>query len=74
MTNKEKKLFEDAFYLGFMTTFDGWNGESFSLFQRKPSDSIILIENMKKRRKEYEFEQNEKSNLFTTPHIPKLDC
>jgi hypothetical protein len=63
MDKSQKKTFEDAFYLGFMTAFDGWNGETFSLSQRRPEDSEILVANMEKKRKQYELEQKEKDKL-----------
>lgn len=65
MTEEEKKIFEDAFYLGFMTSIDGWTGESFTLSQRKPTDSSVLMVAMETRRERYELEQNEKAKLFS---------
>lgn len=63
----EKKIFEEAFYLGFMVAFDGWNGETFDLSQRKPNDSEILVAKMQELRGKYELEQKEKAKLFPAP-------
>lgn len=74
MNAEEKKIFEDAFYLGFMTAFDGWNGESFDLCQRKPTDSPVLITAMRTRRDKYELEQNEKAKLFPAILNDDFEC
>jgi hypothetical protein len=74
MNAEEKKIFEDAFYLGFMTSIDGWTGESFSLSQRKPTDSAVLMVAMGTRRERYELEQNEKAKLFPAILNDDFEC
>lgn len=64
MNANDRKIFEDAFYLGFMTAFDGWNGETFSIFERKPRDSDLLMAALQTRIAEYNGECNEKAKLF----------
>lgn len=70
LTDKEKRIFREAFKLGFSKSFDGWNGETFSesngiLYQERMFNTLMETE-----LKYYAQEQTELHrafNLFVDP-------
>ena len=67
MTLNEKRIFEDAFRLGFSKSFDGWNGQTFA-----ESNGILYLgpcykETLTREFNNYEQAQYEKTRAFAIP-------
>lgn len=67
MTLNEKKIFEDAFRLGFSKSFDGWNGQTFQESNGILYNELLFQEALTQEFNNYEREQFEKIRAFSIP-------